>query len=91
MKKEAFVYVGPNRPFGKPLRRNTILAAEPEKVFPDLKPFFEEHKQFRKLFVPVSDLAEVRKSMNEAGSALNIWSEQIRNASEQAAKEKSHV
>lgn len=81
-KKQIFVYVGPNRPFNLPLMRNTILSAKPEQVFPTLGKLFEEYKQFKKLFVPVSELAQARDALKKSGSALSLWSGQIKAASE---------
>ena len=88
--KKSFVYIGPNRPFELPIMRNAILAGAPEAVFPQLTPLLEEHKSFRKLFVPVSGLAQARASLNQPGSALAAFSAEIKKASDnfKAAKER---
>lgn len=79
---EKVMYVGPSRPFGLPLMRNAILAGEPEKIFPALTPFFAEHAPFKKLFVPVPSLAHSLAAMRQPGSALRLWSDHIRAASD---------
>lgn len=81
-KRQAFVYVGPSRPFNLPIMGNAILASEPERVFPAIKPFFDTHRQFKKLFVPVDKLAQTRQALKDPGSAISIWRDQIREASE---------
>ena len=79
---EKVMYVGPSRPFGLPLMRNAILAGEPEDVFPELTPLFSEHKQFKKLFVPIPKLSQALAAMRQPGSALRLWSDQILAASD---------
>lgn len=81
------VYLGPARPFNLPLMPNAILADAPEKVFPALTEHFEKHKNFKKLFVPVSDLASARAAMKTPGSGLSIISSEIGNASAEFKKQ----
>lgn len=80
------VYVGPGKPFNLPLMANAILADAPEKVFPPLKQLFAEHENFRKLFVPVADLAKARAALKMPGSGLSRIAREIGQAS-QAAKQ----
>ena len=80
--RKILIYVGPSRPFGLPIMRNAILAGEPDTVYPSAKPFFEEHKEFKKLFVPANQLAQARAAMREPGSALSLWGERIKEASD---------
>lgn len=76
-----YVYVGPDRPFGLPLTRNTVLAGEPESVLPALKPFFADHPQFRRLFfVPVAELAQARQALATPGTPQALFSEQLKKA-----------
>ncbi len=82
IKRKAFVYVGPDRPFGLPIMRNTILAGEPEDVFPDAWTPLREHRNFRKLFVPVSELAGARAALKKPGTPLYLFSQEIKKASD---------
>lgn len=74
-------YLGPSKPFNLPLMQNSILADAPERVFPQLAPFFEQHRNFKKLFVPVAELASARASLKLPGSRLSIISAEIGAAS----------
>lgn len=80
------VYVGPPRPFNLPLMPNSILADAPETVFPPLRQLFARHENFRKLFVPVADLAKARAALKLPGSSLSGIAREIGHAS-QAAKQ----
>lgn len=53
------LYLGPDRPFNLPIRKKTLFADDPEKVFPNLGEIFREHKNFRRLFVPVEPAGEL--------------------------------
>ena len=64
------IYLGPDRPFGLPLMKNAILAAEPEKIFPQAKKYLAD-RSFRRLFVSPENLAEARKAVNSPGSVMN--------------------
>lgn len=75
------IYLGPSKPFNLPFMQNSILADEPEKVFPALAPFFEKYRNFKKLFVPVTELAGARASLKLPGSRLSIISDEIGTAS----------
>lgn len=62
------VYIGPDRPFGLPLRRNALLLGDA------LAPFggtLAAHPELRELFVPVEKLAEARGLLREKGSRLH--------------------
>lgn len=76
------VYIGPSRPFGLPVMQNAILAGEPEEVFPQSAKFLEEHRNFRRLFVPVPDLAAARAALGKAGSPLSLCLDEVKKASD---------
>lgn len=80
--QKTYVYLGPNRPFGTSLMRNAILADDPEKVFPALTPLFAEHKEFKNLFVQADKLAQSRRAITVPGSALYLYNERIKAASD---------
>lgn len=82
-----YVYLGPARPFGLPLMPNAILAGKAEDVFPEAQPFFGEHKSFRRLFVPVAELASARAAMATPGSPLALYRDEIKAASDAFKKE----
>lgn len=86
IKKSSFIYLGPDRPFGQPLMQNAILAGEPEDVLPALETLFPIHKNFRKLFVPISELAKARAALRQPGSPLCKYVEEIRTASNNLKK-----
>ena len=67
-----YMYLGPSRPFGMALANNMILRGEPQAVFPDLDGKFKEHPSFRRLFVPVTELATARKALATPGTAINL-------------------
>lgn len=80
MSRQVFVYVGPARPFGLPIRHNAILADSPQIVFPQLSSLFGQHRNLHRLFVPVNRLAEARAALKQPGSPLCLWSEEIKKA-----------
>lgn len=85
-----YVYLGPNRPFGLPLKKNAILADSPEKVFPALDALGKKHPGLLRLFAPVdpaNGLAQARRLLREPGSALNIYYETIAKAGAVKAEE----
>lgn len=84
---KAFVYVGPSRPFGLPLMKNAILAGEPEAVFPQGANIFEKHKNLRRLFVPVKELAVAQAALKNSGSALSLAAAQVKRESDEYIKE----
>lgn len=84
---KAFVYLGPSRPFGLPIMKNAILAGEPEVVFPQGAAIFEKHKNLRRLFVPVKELAIARAALANAGSALSLAAAQVKKESDEYRKE----
>lgn len=87
MERKAVVYIGPDRPFGLPIMRNTVLADEPEKVFPTLGETFKKHPKLEKLFVPASQLAQALVNVKKNGSPLNIFAKQVEAASKKTALE----
>lgn len=76
-----YVYMGPGKPFGLPIRHRAILAGEPAEVFPDLAQLFERHRNFQRLFVPMENLASAMLAVKKPGSALSIYSNEISAAS----------
>lgn len=85
-----YVYLGPDRPFGLPLKKNAILADAPEKVFPALEKPGREHPGLLRLFVPVdpaSLLVRARRQLRESGSVLGITYEAIAKAGAARAEE----
>ncbi|MBQ3059609.1 MAG: 50S ribosomal protein L37 [Desulfovibrio sp.] len=80
------VYVGPSRPFGLPLMTNAILRCEPEQLFPSITGLFEAHPAFKRLFVPVPQLAQARKRLGMAGSDMASAHAAITKASADARK-----
>lgn len=81
---KANIYLGPNRPFGLPIMKNSILADEPEKVYPALAPLFEKNRAFKKLFVPVGGLAEAKRALANPASPLAIIASEIKKAGQEA-------
>ena len=79
------VYVGPDRPFGLPLRTNAILRGEP---LPQLEAVIAAHPDMRKLFVPVEALAETRLQLRKEGSGMQRLFSEISEASRKARKAK---
>ena len=79
------VYVGPDRPFGLPLRTNAILRGEP---LPQLEAVLAGHPDMRKLFVPVEALAETRLQLRKEGSGMQRLFKTISEASRKARKAK---
>lgn len=85
-----YVYLGPNRPFGLPLKTNAILADAPERVFPALEKLGREHPGLLRLFAPVdpvNNLVQARRLLKEPGSALAIHYETIAKAGAVKAEE----
>ena len=80
------VYLGPSRPFGLPLLTNAILRCEPEQLFPSITAMFEAHPAFKRLFVPVAQLAQARKRLGMAGSDMASVHAAITKASADARK-----
>lgn len=79
------VYVGPDRPFGLPLRTNAILRGEP---LPQLAAVIEANPDMRKLFVPVEKLAETRCQLRKEGSGMQRLFSEISEAGRKARKAK---
>ena len=77
-KQALTVYVGPDRPFGLPLRTSAVLLAAVIEANPDLK----------KLFVPVEELAETRCQLRKEGSGMQRLFKTINEASRKARKAK---
>lgn len=71
MSTPTLMYIGPDRPFGLPLRHNTLLRGAPEKAFPALGALLAEHEDLRTLFVPVEDLATARMLLAMPGTATH--------------------
>lgn len=71
MSKPTLMYIGPDRPFGLPLRHNTLLRGAPEEAFPALGGLLTEHEELRTLFVPVSELATARMLLTMPGTATH--------------------
>ena len=67
-----YIYLGPSRPFGMALANKMILRGEPQAVFPDLAGKFGEYPSFRRLFVPVTELATARKALATPGTAIYL-------------------
>lgn len=67
-----YMYLGPSRPFGMALASKMILRGEPQTVFPDLAGKFKEYPSFRRLFVPVAELATARKALATPGTAISL-------------------
>ncbi len=67
---EQVIYLGPGRPFGLPLRTNTIVRGRPEDAFAGLAEAFAAHPDLRALFVPVTVAAAARQALRTPGSAL---------------------
>ena len=67
---EQVIYLGPGRPFGLPLRPNTIVRGRPEDAFAGLAEAFAAHPDLRALFVPVTAAAAARQALRTLGSAL---------------------
>lgn len=84
-KQTLTVYVGPDRPFGLPLRTSAILRGEP---LPQLAAVVESNPDLKKLFVPVEKLAEVRLQLRERGSVMQRLFSDISEASRKARKAK---
>lgn len=79
------VYVGPDRPFGLPLRTSAVLRGEP---FPQLAAVIEANPDLKKLFVPVEELAETRCQLRKEGSGMHRLFKTINEASRKARKAK---
>ena len=74
MSTPTLMYIGPDRPFGLPLRHNTLLRGAPEEAFPALGALLAKHEDLRTLFVPVEDLATARMLLtNEREGYMHIW------------------
>ena len=84
-KQALTVYVGPDRPFGLPLRANAILRGQP---LPQLEAVLVAHPDMRKLFVPVEALAETRLQLRKEGSGMRRLFNDINEASRKARKAK---
>lgn len=67
-KRPLAVYIGPDRPFGVPLRRNALLLGGPS---PQLREALAAHPELGELLVPVEKLAEARSRLREKGSRLH--------------------
>ncbi|WP_308775012.1 50S ribosomal protein L37 [uncultured Bilophila sp.] len=79
------VYVGPDRPFGLPLRTSAVLRGEP---FPQLAAVIEANPDLKKLFVPVEELAETRRQIRRPGGVMQRLFNDINEASRKARKAK---
>lgn len=79
-----YVYVGPARPFGVPLMPHAILRGEPAAVIPSLGPVIQDHPALRRMFVPVTRLAQARQELANTGSGLAITYRNIQTASAKA-------
>ena len=79
------VYVGPDRPFGLPLRMNAVLRGEP---LPQLEAVLDGYPDMRKLFIPVEALAETRLQLRTEGSGMQRLFSDINEASRKARKAK---
>ena len=79
------VYVGPDRPFGLPLRTSAVLRGEP---LPQLAAVIEANPDLKKLFVPVEELAETRCQLRKEGSGMQRLFKTINEASRKARKAK---
>ena len=84
-KQTLAVYVGPDRPFGLPLRTSAVLRGEP---FPQLAAVIEAHPDLKRLFVPVDELAQTRRRLRETGSGMQRLFQTISEASRKARKAK---
>ena len=84
-KQALTVYVGPDRPFGLPLRTSAVLRGEP---FPQLAAVIEANPDLKKLFVPVEELAEPRCQLRKEGSGMQRLFKTINEASRKARKAK---
>ena len=73
-KQALTVYVGPDRPFGLPLRTSAVL--------------IEAKPHLKKLFVPVEELAETRCQLRKEGSGMQRLFKTINEASRKARKAK---
>lgn len=71
MSTPTLMYIGPDRPFGLSLRRNTLLRGAPEEAFPALGSLLREHAELRSLFVPVAELATARMLLTMPGTATH--------------------
>ena len=80
-KRPLAVYIGPNKPFGVPLRRNALLLGEPS---PQLREALSAHPELGELLVPVEKLAEARSRLREKGSRLHELFETINEAGRKA-------
>lgn len=90
-----YMYLGPSRPFGLPLTSTMLLRGEPEKVIPALADKLAEYKNFRRLFVPASNVAIARQALKTPGTAIALAYAEIaalaraaKKAEQQAAKKK---
>ena len=84
-KQALTVYVGPDRPFGLPLRTSAVLRGEP---LPQLAAVIEANPDLKKLFVPVEELAETRCQLRKEGSGMQRLFKIINEASRKARKAK---
>ena len=84
-KQALTVYVGPDRPFGLPLRTSAVLRGEP---LPQLAAVIEANPDLKKLFVPVEELAETRCQLRKEGSGMQRLFKTINEASRKARKAK---
>lgn len=84
-KQTLTVYVGPDRPFGLPLRNSAVLRGEP---LPQLAAVIEANPDLKRLFVPIGKLAETRRQLREAGSGMQRLFQNISKASRKARKAK---
>lgn len=84
-KQALTVYVGPDRPFGLPLRTSAVLRGEP---LPQLAAVIEANPDLKKLFVPVEELAETRCQLRKEGSGMQRLFKTINEASRRARKAK---
>ncbi len=79
------VYVGPDRPFGVPMRRNSLLIGNP---FSQLENVLKEHPEIQDLLIPVEKLAETRLQLRTKGSRLQRLFVTVSEASRKVRKPK---